>query len=200
MGNSITVERHCKMFYHGFPSNGYYVNCLNRIHSLATQLLIQEKENQHFIAFDFDNTLVYTRIGPHQLIYPEIPQITHLMRMAHSLRYIIFIITSRKNHENIILHCKLYNLKPNYIFTVPNQHKPILQKHIQTMTFEQLKATYQSNMIEIEPESRASPRKKLYLAIGDQPNDIVHATHGIKVPDPTDMNAYYVYNSNKIRI
>jgi hypothetical protein len=207
MGNSSTStstsnDKHEKMFYHGFPTYGYYVNCLNRIYHIAKDILIRAAGTHNVVTFDFDNTLVYTRLPP-QILYPKIPQMVDLIQLAYLNKYTIFIITSRKNHENILLHCNIYNIHPNYIVTIPQELKPTILKRLSNkISIDHLLKLYPNNLIEIQPP--LSRRGNLILSFGDQWTDILYAPddeqstlpNGFKLPDPTDMNAYSITDGN----
>ena len=129
----MSIEKKKKLvqkFYDGFPSYGFYVECLRRsniraksilstyflniysptsssssILSSPTTLTSPNKYN-YIVFFDFDDTLVFTypylfkSFKPVYLKFPPIQEIIDIVTFCKQLKCIVIILTSRINNRS----------------------------------------------------------------------------------------------------
>lgn len=166
-------------FYEGWPNNGQYVNLLNK----SKKYLINYLNNNSNIAkkssiiVDFDDTLVYTNPGGKSnakfinvdkqtlFIFPEILQISSVVKYAKKLGFKIIILTARPQSSFLStkFNLELYGIPYDYIYM--NSHN----KHI----------SFKKDIRKI-----LMKRYNIILSIGDQVYDVNGPTGmlGFKLP------------------
>jgi hypothetical protein len=198
-----------QLFYEGFPSRGYYYDCLERVKMFCLGYLKHKAYvPERTIVVDFDDTIVYTKpynpLSPkpyreNELYwhFPPIPQIIDVVSFAKSLEYIIIILSARyqrllydtiTNTESFGIHADKYLLLGK-----ASQKKPILH-NLQKITKIDLGLMTLEDILEVHPNQvPAENHMNVVLTIGDQWDDLIandYGSVGIKLPDPHDMNAY----------
>ena len=184
--NSLTI----KNFFKGWPSNGHYIEILNKIYSLVSKYLLNFPKYKNFaVIFDIDDTLVFTdpaktlsynveKTYNNNMIFPANVPIVKIAKLCHKLGLFIIIITARPyaTEPSSITNLKLLGI--NYNLLIHNKEYP-------NPTFK------------IKLKKELAKKYNIILSIGDAWHDIKDLRNClcIKLPDPTNLNAYFTFDN-----
>ena len=208
-------------FYKGFPNEGYYIECLNKVKDECIGFLKKKSFSNlqgKAIVIDFDDTVGFT--SPHRRIngqnvfdpmfgevihYPGIIPMIELVKKARKLGYYIIVITARAPSMlyDTISNLNLFGINPDAIFTScfwgqPSSFKAIMRNNMEKLTLEKLTQLNSEQLYSGSYGSNSIFNIKIVMTIGDQWHDVNGQKNvlGVKLPDPNNMNSYFWYNDD----
>lgn len=174
------------------------------------------------IIVDIDDTLVYTRenhINPKKEYekhpkygkvyhYKPIKPIVSLIKKASKLGYTIIVITARppQGYQNALTNLHRIGIYPDALFTSlfwkqDPSFKAIMRNKIENLKLKDVKKMTSIELFHYKPKLKSKTKKnllnlKIVMTIGDKWPDItgMNNTLGLKLPEDSDMNAYYWFN------
>ena len=155
------------------------MDILNKVHYLLYNYLINfPKTNKKYsVIFDIDETLLYNTKNINKY-FPEIKQITDILKLCHNLNFKIIIITARPymSKQWTIENLKLFNLHYDNLYFNDN---------------------FPNTDFKIKLQKQLSKTHNIILSIGDQWNDIIGLKNClcIKLPNGIDSNSYFTFNN-----
>lgn len=208
-------------FYEGSPENSYYIEYLKRVSKDALKFLKRPELNSivgKTIIVDIDDTLVYTRenqINPKKeyenhpkygkvIHYKPIKPIVNLIKKASKLGYTIIVITARppQGYQNSLTNLHRIGIYPDALFTSlfwkqDPSFKAIMRNKIEHLKLKEIKKMSSSDLFNCKPKIKKNLLNlKIIMTIGDKWPDVTDMdnTLGLKLPEESDMNAYYWFN------
>lgn len=181
-------------FYKDWPNNGPYVNILNKVKNILVPYLQHFPKYKKFtVIFDIDDTLVFTNpVNTHSIheykiknranlmIFKGIKQIVDIAKLCKKLGFYIIIITARPYASELSSIKNLEYLGIKYDEIYHNKNYPDL-------TFK------------VKLKEHLSKNHNIILSIGDNWYDIQNLKNClcIKLPDPSNPNAYFTYDNKR---
>lgn len=218
MGDYINHKKEVNRFYNGSPTRGYYINYLEKVKRSALKFLKRKTFSGLIgktVVFDFDDTLAWTcpfnQIMAHRKThprwgnvfhYPAIPPMISFLKEIKELGYNVIIITARPpiSLGSTWSNLEEFGLKVDGVFTSvyfkqDPSFKAKMRKNMEGFTISNLKNKSPSELM--EDSGNYSPLNvKVIMTVGDRWHDVngQDDTVGLKLPDPIDMNSYFIYN------
>jgi len=214
-----------KTFYKGSPQRGYYINYLKKIEKEAFRFLSKPLFKNLIgktVVMDVDDTLVWTR--PYNPImkgrerkgsfgsvvhYDALPPMVSLAKKIQKMGYHLIIVTARGPHMlyDTVTNLNSFGLYPEKVFTSlyygqDQRFKEVMRKNMEKTDMVSLQGMSNKDLFSGKfKESRSPLRLKVIMTIGDRWQDVKGQdnTLGLKLPEPRDRNAYFLYN-NEVRI
>jgi len=156
------------------------MDILNKVHYLLFNYLINfPKTNKKYsVIFDIDETLLYNTKNINKY-FPEIKQITDILKLCNNLNFKIIIITARPymSKQWTIENLKIFNLPYDKLY---------------------FNNDFPNTDFKIQLQKQLSKTHNIILSIGDQWNDIIGLKNClcIKLPSETDSNSYFTFNNH----
>lgn len=212
-------------FYKGSPQRGCYINYLKKIEKEAFRFLSKPLFKNLIgktVVMDVDDTLVWTR--PYNPImknrerkgsfgsvvhYDALPPMVSLAKKIQKMGYHLIIVTARGPHMlyDTVTNLNSFGLYPEKVFTSlyygqDQRFKEVMRKNMEKTDMVSLQGMSNEDLFSGKfKDSRSPLRMKVIMTIGDRWQDVggQENTLGLKLPDPRDRNAYFLYN-NEVRI
>lgn len=205
--NMVDYERELFNFYKGAPTKGYYINCLKKIEREAGSFLkkkIFKGLPGKALVMDIDDTLVWTGTENVNGMFPGLNPMVNLAKLAKRLGYHLIVITARgpfmldKSIENL----NALGVYPDKVFTSlwygqDQSFKAVMRKNLENNTINSVKNMSNEDLFNGKIGNIWSPYNiKVVMSVGDRWGDIDNQNNvlGVKLPEPTDMNGYFLYN------
>jgi len=204
----LTSKEQIRKFYNEAPTSGRYIKYITSACD-QTYEFIKRKPLLNLVSktivFDVDDTLLYSK-SKSKYLKPLEP-VAKLLNNAKKLGYIIVIITARppSSLELTVENLKKINVHPDAIFTSLYWGQPdfkhVMRKNLEYIDRDVLKTITSEELLNIDKPLKLPMDLKLVLTVGDQWQDVENMKNvlGLKLPEPSDMNSYFVFNEN-IRI
>ncbi len=214
-----------KDFYRGCPQRGYYINYLKKIEKEAFRFLSKSLFKNFIgktVVMDVDDTLVWTR--PYNPImksrerkgsfgsvvhYDALPPMVSLAKKIQKMGYHLIIVTARGPHMlyDTVTNLNSFGLYPEKVFTSlyygqDQRFKEVMRRNMEKTDIVSLQGMSNEDLFSGNFKGGKSPLSlKVIMTIGDRWQDVKGQdnTLGLKLPEPRDMNAYFLYN-NEVRI
>lgn len=221
----VNYEKEINKFYNGAPQRGYYIDHLKKVEKDALEFLkrpIFSNLVGKTVVMDVDDTLVWTR--PFKPIskgrnytsnfgnvvhYDPLPPMVSLAKKIQKLGYNLVIVTARGPHMmyDTVTNLNSFGIYPDKTFTSvyygqDQTFKAEMRKNMETTDLASLQQMDNTTIFSGKFKKSKSPANlKVILSIGDRWQDITGMpnTLGLKLPDPRDMNSYFLYNK-EVRI
>lgn len=223
MGSHYDYEKEMISFYKGAPCRGYYINYLKKLAKDTLSFL----KNPVFrnligktVVMDVDDTLVWTRpynplvrkkerIAKYGNVvhYDALPPMVSMARNIQKLGYHLIIVTARGPHMfwDTVTNLNAFGLYPDKVFTSlyygqDQNFKSVMRNNMEKTDLLTLQRMSNEDIFSGNFSCSSSPLNlKVIMTIGDRWQDVLGQknTLGLKLPDPLDMNGYFVYNDVK---
>ena len=209
--NMVDYEKEIVNFYKGSPKKGYYVNYLKKIEKEAGNFLKQEIFKNLIgktVVMDIDDTLVWTGKSHKNGLYEGIPPMVRLAKLVKRLGYNLIIITARAPFmlEKSIENLNMLGVYPDKVFTSlwfgqDQSFKAVMRKKLENNTLRNIQKMNSEDLFNDTNKYWNPFNIKVVMTIGDRWCDVINQNDvlGIKLPEPSDMNGYLVYN-NEVKI
>lgn len=209
--NIVNPKMSYSEYYMGSPYSNEYTKTLWKVYN-ETMVYLRRPEIRNIhnktVIMDIDDTLLMTHNEKYikRHLDPIVPMV-RLFKDISKLGYIIIIITARPpeslgiSYENMYL----YGMYPYKIYTSvyygqPQTFKAQMRIGLEYLTPSEILTTDSKQLLNINPNSRIKPDNHInvVLSIGDRWTDITGMPNvlGIKLPEDSDINAYFWYNNN----
>lgn len=171
-------------FYKGWPNNGEYVDLLNKTKKYLINYLNKNKNiaKSSAVIFDVDDTLVYTNPSGKEnvkfikfnneelFIFPEISQMTYVVKYAKKLGFKIIILTARPRTSFLStkFNLDIYKIPYDYIYMNSENKHISFKKDVRKMLMK---------------------NHNIIMSVGDQAHDVngPRGIHGVKLPSIDSM-------------
>ncbi len=218
MGDHVNHDKEVNKFYNGSPTRGYYINYLDKVKKNTLKFLKRKTFRGLIgktVVFDFDDTLAWTcpfnRVVAQRKIhpkwgnvfhYPPLPPMISLLKEIKKLGYNVVIITARPPMSlgSTWSNLEEFGVGVDAVFTsVYFQQDPSfkakMRKNMEGFTIGSLKKKSPTELLN-EKGGYSPMNVKVIMTIGDMWHDVngQENTVGLKLPDPIDMNSYFIYN------